>query len=71
MDIHEVMMGGLVFKGAREPRPEDDKKVKVKTKAKKATYITGQHGSASSKMKAEIRRKKAARKSQRTSKKSK
>ena len=34
---------------------------KIKTKAKKKTYITGQHGSASAKMKAEIRRKRANR----------
>lgn len=70
MDIHEVMMNGLVFKGAKEVRPEDERKTKVKTKAKKATYITGQHGSASAKMKADIRAKKSARKSQQNHKKS-
>ena len=33
----------------------------IVSKAKKKTYITGQHGSASAKMKAEIRRKRANR----------
>lgn len=69
MDIHEAMMGGIVFKGAKEERPEDDKP-KVKTKAKKATYITGQHKSGSAKMKANFRAQKAARKSQQPKKKS-
>ena len=34
---------------------------KVKTKAKKKTYITGLHGSGAAKMKAEIRKKRANR----------
>jgi hypothetical protein len=34
---------------------------KVKTKAKKATYIRGQHGSGAAKMKADIRKKRANR----------
>lgn len=59
MGIEEAMMGGIVFKGKKEaPQPE---KNKIKTKAKKKTYITGQHGSASAKMKAEIRRRRANR----------
>lgn len=69
MDIHEAMMGGIVFKGAKEERP-DDGKPKVKTKAKKATYITGQHRSGAAKMKAEIRNRRAARKTQQPKKKS-
>ena len=40
--------------------PYTDEK-KVKTKAKKATYIKGLHGSGAAKMKAEIRRKRANR----------
>lgn len=59
MSIEDVMMGGIVFKGMKE-KPEDDKK-KVKTKAKKTTYIKGAHGSGAAKMKAEFRRKRANR----------
>ena len=59
MDIDEIIAGGgLVFRKA--PRQDNDNG-KIKTKAKKKTYITGQHGSASAKMKAEIRRKRANR----------
>ncbi len=59
MKIEDVIMGGLVFKGKKEKPQEDENK--VKTKAKKATYIRGQHGSGSAKMKADIRRKRASR----------
>lgn len=52
------MTGGIVFKGKKE-RPKEEPK--VKTKAKKKTYITGLHGSDSAKMKAEIRRRRANR----------
>lgn len=58
MSIEEAMTGGIVFKGQKE-KPREDRK--VKTKARKKTYITGQHGSGAAKMKAEIRRKRAGR----------
>ena len=58
MSIEEAMMGGIVFKGKKE-RPKEENK--VKTKAKKKTYITGLHGSGAAKMKAELRRKRATR----------
>lgn len=58
MSIEEAMMGGIVFKGKKEAKKEEEK---VKTKAKKATYIKGLHGSGASKMKAEFRRKRANR----------
>ncbi|NDV81920.1 hypothetical protein [Bacteroides sp. 51] len=58
-EIEKAMTTGIVFKGKANDGPK--KEEKVKTKAKKATYIKGQHGSASSKMKAEIRRKRANR----------
>ena len=52
MSIEDAIMGGIVFKGKKDkPREEE----KVKTKAKKATYIRGQHGSGAAKMKADIR----------------
>lgn len=58
MSIEQAMTRGIVFR--REPdRTPDDKR--VKTKARKKSYITGQHGSASAKMKAEIRRRRANR----------
>lgn len=49
MSIEEAIMGGIVFKGKKDKPQEDEK---VKTKAKKATYIRGQHGSGAAKMKA-------------------
>ncbi len=58
MKLEDVIMEGLVFKPKKERPKEDDK---VKTKAKKKTYITGTHGSGAAKMKAEIRRKRASR----------
>lgn len=57
-EIEKAMTGGIVFKGHKE-RPQQEPK--VKTKAKKKTYITGLHGSGAAKMKAEIRRKRANR----------
>ncbi len=59
MDINKILTEGIVFKGAKSPSTQ--KEDKVKTKAKKKTYITGLHGSGASKMKAEIRRKRANR----------
>ena len=57
-EIEKAMTGGIVFKGRKE-RPKEEPK--IKTKAKKKTYITGLHGSGAAKMKAEIRRKRANR----------
>ena len=59
MSIEEAIMGGIVFKGKKDGPKQDEKK--VKTKAKKATYIRGQHGSGAAKMKADIRKKRASR----------
>ena len=61
MDIEKAMFGELVFKGAKEERHWEEKEEKVKTKAKKATYINGQHNSGSSRKKADIRKKRAQR----------
>ena len=47
------------MKGKKEKAQEDENK--VKKKAKKATYILGQHGSGAAKMTADIRRKRASR----------
>ena len=58
MDIEKIMTEGIVFRGAKTSAKKEDK---VKTKAKKKTYITGLHGSGAAKMKAEIRRKRANR----------
>ena len=58
MSIQDAILGGIVFKGKKD-RPKEENK--VKTKAKKKTYITGQHGSGSAKMKAEIRCRRANR----------
>lgn len=59
MSIEDAIMGGIVFKGKKDAPKKEEKK--VKTKAKKTTYIKGLHGSASAKMKAEIRQKRANR----------
>ncbi|HJA85563.1 MAG TPA: hypothetical protein H9950_05125 [Candidatus Bacteroides avicola] len=58
MSIEKAIMEGIVFKGKKDKPQEENK---IKTKAKKKTYITGQHGSASAKMKADIRRRRANR----------
>lgn len=59
MDIEKILTQGMVFKkGAPSGGQKEDK---VKTKAKKKTYITGLHGSGAAKMKADIRRKRANR----------
>lgn len=58
-EIHAAITTGIVFKGAKFKKKPDENK--VKTKARKKTYITGLHGSGSAKMKAEIRRKRANR----------
>jgi hypothetical protein len=48
-----------VFRGGKSPAAK--KEDKVKTKAKKKTYITGLHGSGAAKMKEDIRKKRANR----------
>jgi len=58
-DIEDVLLNGVVFKGKKEIPQTDEKK--VKTKAKRASYIHGLHGSGSAKMKAEYRRRRANR----------
>lgn len=58
-EVEKAMTGGIVFKEkANDGTKKEDK---IKTKAKKATYIKGRHGSGAAKMKAEIRRKRANR----------
>lgn len=59
MDIEKIMTEGLVFKGCKSTAKKEDNK--VKTKAKKKSYITGLHGSGSAKMKEEYRRRRANR----------
>jgi len=58
-EIEKALTGGIVFKGAKLKSPQ--KEDKVKTKAKKKSYITGLHGSGSAKKKAEIRERRANR----------
>lgn len=58
-EITAAMTTGIVFKGAKLKK--EPAEAKVKTKARKKTYITGLHGSGSAKMKADIRRKRANR----------
>ena len=57
-EVSMAMTSGIVFKGTKLRKPEE---TKLKTKAKKKTYITGQHGSGSAKKKAEIRQRRANR----------
>ena len=53
------MLSGISFRKA--PRQQTEDTGKVKTKAKKKTYITGAHGSGSAKKKAKIRERRANR----------
>lgn len=58
-EMTQAIMGGITFKGAKlRNAPKEEK---VRTKAKKKTYITGTHGSASAKHKADIRKRRANR----------
>lgn len=57
MDIEKAITDGIVFKGGKSSGRKNEEK--VKTKAKKKSYITGRSGSA--KMKADIRKKRANR----------
>lgn len=57
-EVSQAMMGGIVFRGSKLQKPEE---AKVKTKAKKKAYVTGQHGSGSAKKKAHIRQQRANR----------
>lgn len=59
MDIEKILTQGVVFKKGSSPNTSQEEK--VKTKAKKKTYITGLHGSGAAKMKADIRKKRANR----------
>lgn len=59
-DIDSIILNGVTFKGASKGPKRDDAS-KVRTKAKKKSYITGAHGSASAKKKADIRRLRANR----------
>ncbi|HXK76106.1 MAG TPA: hypothetical protein PLK40_06500 [Bacteroidaceae bacterium] len=58
-DIKSAILNGITFKGSKGPKEGEENK--VKTKAKKATYIKGLHGSGAAKKKAEIRKKRAMR----------
>lgn len=59
MEIEKAITEGIVFKGGKSP--DGKKEEKLKTKAKKKSYITGLHGSGSAKMKAGFRKKRANR----------
>lgn len=61
-DFQSILEHGISFKGASEPKKDDDK---VKTKAKKKKYVTGAHGSGSARQKAKYREQRSNRKSQR------
>ena len=52
-EITQAITSGIVFRGARKRGPAPEKC--VRTKAKKKGYITGSHGSASARKKADIR----------------
>ncbi|MBR6926332.1 MAG: hypothetical protein IKH52_03895 [Bacteroidaceae bacterium] len=52
-EVRQAIQEGIIFrKGPSEPT---EKSNRVKTKAKKKSYITGAHGSASARKKAAIR----------------
>ena len=58
-EITQAMTVGITFKKAKlKPATNENK---VKTKAKKKTYITGLHGSGAAKKKVDIRQRRANR----------
>lgn len=61
MDIEKAKTDGIVFKKGKDDSLKKKEEPKIKTKAKKTTYIKGTHGSGSAKMKAEYRRRRANR----------
>ena len=58
-EFQQAITTGIVFKGSKLSKKSGE--AKVKTKAKKKTYITGLHGSGAAKKKADIRRRRANR----------
>ena len=58
-EFTQAITTGITFKGAKLKKAPVE--AKVKTKAKKKSYITGTHGSASAKHKADIRQRRANR----------
>ena len=58
-EIERAITTGIVFSG--EKLRASNSNGKVKTKAKKKSYITGAHGSSSAKKKADIRQRRANR----------
>lgn len=66
MELEQILAEGIVFRKAPTERPDNNR---IKTKAKKKSFVTGAHGSGSAKMKADIRRRRAARPSQQKSRK--
>lgn len=60
-EIRYAIMNGISFGSAKK---ENDDKEKVRTKARKKSYHTGAHGSASARHKAEIRQRVKKRQSQ-------
>ncbi|MBP5381056.1 MAG: hypothetical protein J6Y39_04935 [Bacteroidaceae bacterium] len=59
-DIEEVILNGITFHGG--PKTESSTESgRIRSKAKKKKYVTGSHGSASAKKKADIRKKRANR----------
>lgn len=59
MSIEQAMTEGIVFK--KKPEQPHAGPAKVKTKARKTTYIKGTHGSGAAKMKAKYRQERANR----------
>lgn len=58
-EITMAITSGITFKGAKlRDKPTEEK---VKTKARKKSYITGAHGSGAAKKKADIRKRRANR----------
>ena len=57
--VEHILEHGTVFRKSSEEPSKNEKK--IKTKAKKTSYIKGAHGSGSAKMKAEYRRRRANR----------
>lgn len=58
-ELQHAREQGIAFKPKKESTGSAQDK--VRTKAKKKTYITGLHGSGAAKMKADIRRRRANR----------
>lgn len=62
IDVAKIMSeGGITFKKGKTENSNSKNEKRIKTKAKKTTYVKGTHGSGAAKMKAAYKKRRAER----------